>query len=66
MKSRYTGFVDATCPTCDQVVNRQSAQSRDLGYLRDLLKNIADAYRRWYPFAQVKTVDPLVKQNSSE
>lgn len=59
--AKYTGFVDAICPTCDQVVDRQSVQSKDLGYLRNLLKNIADAYRRWYPFAKVKTVDPLAK-----
>lgn len=59
---RYTGYVNATCPMCKEIVRSESVPGGELGYVRVLLKQIAGAYQRWFPFATVKVFDPLSKR----
>lgn len=56
---RYIGYVNAVCPMCREIVRSESVPGGDASYVRDLLKQIAVAYQRWFPFATVKVFDPV-------
>lgn len=55
----YAGHVYAVCPTCDQVMRSEMVPGVDVTRIRELLQQVATAYRRWMPFARVKVFDPV-------
>lgn len=57
--SAFIGNVEAVCPTCKQPIDSQSVVGQTLRQARQTVKRVAAYLRKAYPFAKIKTTDPL-------